>query len=259
MKTVFNSIFMAFSMFSALPVPMTEWKKENMKYMLCALPLVGLTITAALLLWYWICTALDMGVFMYAAGVTLIPLAVSGGIHMDGFCDTVDALSSRAPAEKKREILKDPRAGAFAIIFTAAYFVARFALCTELEPDISAILFAGLIHTAARAEGAFAGLLFPASGSGGLLFSFKDAAAAPAAAIIAVWLVLCAAAALILAPMGGTLCIILSALLLWRIRVMSQREFGGMSGDIAGYTISLGELVLLFVYILSEKAVAICF
>ena len=77
MKSLINSVAMAFSMFSAVPLPMTEWKKENMKFMLCALPLVGVLIAAVLLLWHWLCEVLDMGVFMYAAGLTLIPLAVS--------------------------------------------------------------------------------------------------------------------------------------------------------------------------------------
>ena len=43
MRTLFRSLAMAFSMFSKIPVPMVEWKKENMKYMLCALPLVGVS------------------------------------------------------------------------------------------------------------------------------------------------------------------------------------------------------------------------
>ena len=88
MKTLFRSAAMAFSMFSVVPVPMVEWKKENMKYMLCALPLVGVVIGAALWVWYVLCRWLSLGTILFAAGMTLIPPALSGGIHLDGFCDT---------------------------------------------------------------------------------------------------------------------------------------------------------------------------
>ena len=45
-----RSIAMAFAMFSRIPMPRIEWKKENMRYMLCALPLVGAAIGLALAL-----------------------------------------------------------------------------------------------------------------------------------------------------------------------------------------------------------------
>ena len=39
MKDVLRSAAMAFLMFSVIPMPRVEWKKENMRYMLCCLPL----------------------------------------------------------------------------------------------------------------------------------------------------------------------------------------------------------------------------
>ena len=45
-----------------------------------------------------------------AAGFCLIPVWVTGGIHLDGYADTCDALSSYGDREKKLEILKDPTA-----------------------------------------------------------------------------------------------------------------------------------------------------
>ena len=46
-----RSIAMAFAMFSRIPMPRIEWKKENMRYMLCALPLVGAALGLALTIW----------------------------------------------------------------------------------------------------------------------------------------------------------------------------------------------------------------
>ena len=48
MRTPLRSAAMAFTMFSIFPMPEVEWKEENMKYMLCALPLVGAAVGAGL-------------------------------------------------------------------------------------------------------------------------------------------------------------------------------------------------------------------
>lgn len=255
MKTLFRSIAMAFSMFSVVPMPMVEWKKENMKYMLCALPLVGVLIGLALCLWHLVCRWLNVGIILFAAGMTLIPLALSGGIHLDGFCDTVDALSSHATPERKREILKDSHAGAFAIIFTAAYFLLYFALCTELQRVWPVVLIAGIHHVFARAIGALAGVAFPGSGGNGMLASFREGAAKRAAWILLFWCVICAAALIVLSPVSGLFCTLAAVVLLVGLRVMSQKEFGGISGDLAGYLITLSELVLLACFIFAEKVV----
>ena len=39
-----QAILVAFSMFSALPVPQIRWTKRNMRYALLAFPLVGAVI-----------------------------------------------------------------------------------------------------------------------------------------------------------------------------------------------------------------------
>ena len=130
MKDVLRSAAMAFLMFSVIPMPRVEWKKENMRYMLCCLPLVGAVIAGVLYVWMLLSRELGFGRGLYAAGMTLLPVLLSGGIHLDGFCDTADALSSHAAPERKREILKDSHTGAFAILYAAGWFTAYFALCT---------------------------------------------------------------------------------------------------------------------------------
>ena len=42
MKKVWNSFLIAFAMFSKIPVPRADWEKENMKYMICFFPGIGM-------------------------------------------------------------------------------------------------------------------------------------------------------------------------------------------------------------------------
>ena len=99
-------------MFSALPMPQFDWNEKNMRYALCAFPLVGVVCGA---LWC-ICGVLPLPAAARAAGFCLVPVWVTGGIHLDGYADTCDALSSYGDTAKKLEILKDPHCGAFAVI-----------------------------------------------------------------------------------------------------------------------------------------------
>ena len=123
--TALQTIAVAFAMFSALPMPQFAWNERNMRYALCAFPLIGVVIGA---LW-WLCGALPLPALARAAGFCLVPVWVTGGIHLDGYADTCDALSSYGDTAKKLEILKDPHCGAFAVIRLCSYFTAYFALC----------------------------------------------------------------------------------------------------------------------------------
>ena len=131
MKTFWQTIWVALSMYSRLPVPRAEWNSKNMRYALCALPLVGVFSGALLWLWDWLCRALEPGEMLLGAGVVLLPILVTGGIHMDGFCDTCDALASHGDREKKLAIMKDSNAGAFAVLGCACYLLFYFALASQ--------------------------------------------------------------------------------------------------------------------------------
>ena len=257
MKDLFYSAVMTFSMFSSIPMPQIPWKQENMRYLLSFLPLVGVVTGAGLLLWDWVCRVVGLGQLLYAVGLTLIPVLISGGIHMDGFCDTMDALSSHASPEKKREILKDPRAGAFAVIFCGVYLLAYFGFSTELAMGARTALVLLLIHSLARCFGAFAGMVFPGSKSTGLLAGFRDAATKKALAGL---LVLAAVLVVLLLAVSIPLAVLLlltgAALTLW-LRRMANREFGGMSGDLAGFLITLTELAMLAAFVLAGKVGAL--
>ena len=44
--TMLETIAVAFSMFSAIPMPQFLWNEKNMRYALCAFPLIGAVIGA---------------------------------------------------------------------------------------------------------------------------------------------------------------------------------------------------------------------
>ena len=99
---IFNSLIIAIAMYSKIPMPQAEWNEKNMRYAMCFFPLVGviigvLEIVAGNLITVW----KGEGTFFYAVVLTLIPVFITGGIHLDVFEDTMDAKSSYVDRDKK--------------------------------------------------------------------------------------------------------------------------------------------------------------
>ena len=236
---VLQTIAVAFAMFSAIPVPQFDWNEKNMRYAMCAFPLIGAVCGV---LWY-LCGALPLPALVRAGGFCLVPVWVTGGIHLDGYADTCDALSSYGDREKKLEILKDPHCGAFAVIRLCSYFLAYFALCTAVQftPRI------GLCWTLALVlERAFSGLAiasFPLARNTGLAHTF--ASAADRKAVRSVLLVLAGLLCAALVLLGGGALVLAALLVFWRYRVVSDRQFGGITGDLAGWFLQKAELWML--------------
>ena len=169
---VFQTIAVALAMFSALPVPQFDWNEKNMRYALCAFPLVGVICGA---LWC-LCGALPLPDAAQAAGFCLIPVWVTGGIHLDGYADTCDALASYGDTAKKLAILKDPHCGAFAVIRLCSYFAAYLMLCAcvQFTPRTGALWTLALMGE--RMLSGLAVAAFPLAKNTGLAHTFATAA-----------------------------------------------------------------------------------
>ena len=71
---------------------------------------------------------------MLTAAVILISMAIlTGGIHCDGFMDTMDGLFSGRDRERILEIMKDSRVGAFGVVSFVLLSVLDFAALSELS------------------------------------------------------------------------------------------------------------------------------
>ncbi|MEL7602647.1 MAG: adenosylcobinamide-GDP ribazoletransferase [Bacillota bacterium] len=254
--SILKAAALMFSMFTRIPMPKVEWSEENLRYMLCFFPLAGVVIGLVLAGWFWFCGVFHIGTLLFAAGVTLIPVAVTGGIHLDGYCDTVDALASHASPERKREILKDPHTGAFAIIGAGAYLLLYFSISTELIPNIKTWLLLALMHGLSRTLSGLSVIGFPSSASKGLLDAFKASADKKrSAAILLLLLAGCVAGLWLTAPVAGGAMILAALFCALYLFNMSKRQFGGMSGDLAGYFLQLCELAMLAALVLIQKVV----
>lgn len=80
-----TSFFMAFSLYSRIPVPQTEWNEKSMRWCICFLPAVGAAIGAAQGLLYWLLAHLSVGAVFRGAALTALPVLLSGAFIWTDF------------------------------------------------------------------------------------------------------------------------------------------------------------------------------
>lgn len=252
MGRLWNSFKIAFAMYSKIPMPKADWEKENMRYMMCFFPLVGIVIGAGIVLWGYAAAWLEAGTLLRTVGYVLVPVLITGGIHLDGLLDTADALSSYQSRERKLEILKDSHTGAFAVITACCYFIVAMGIWSELDESQVRLLAGGFVLS--RAFSGLAVATFPGAKSSGTVAMFADAAQKRIVEISMYFLMVLSA---------GYMCFLevklgaAAALGAWLTFVyyhwMSRKQFGGITGDLAGFFLQLCELVMAAAVYLAGK------
>ncbi len=250
MKSLWNSFKIAFAMFSKIPMPQADWSEENMRYMLCFFPFVGAAIGIVTLIAEWICRYFGMGNSFIAVVLVLVPVIVTGGIHVDGLLDTSDALSSWRDREKRLEILKDSHAGAFAVITACVYFLAMYGGMSQIveqeDREILYILAAG--YMVSRCLSGIGVIILPKANASGTVAEFsRKAQDTRVRNTLVIYLVLLTVFMVWIQPVWGIAVIVTAMLVFWFYRCKAMKYFGGTTGDLSGYFLCLCEVWIILV------------
>ena len=235
MKRYLHAFAMCQSMFCAIPCPWQVWDEKARDKMLLFLPLVGLEIGALWALLAWGCEALELPAAIRALALAAFPYLATGCIHLDGFMDVTDAVKSCRSPERRREILKDSHVGSFAVIYLALVLLSQFALFQTGEGPVWVLI---LIPGVSRCCSALAVETLPPMSTS--QYAQREKNRTHIALVLAMLLIVTAAGFLLFGKYGFALvgCLAGCALALRR----GYRSLGGMNGDIAGYSLTLGEL-----------------
>lgn len=250
MKLFFESFAVAFSMYSAIPMPHVEWKKENMKYALCFFPLIGVVIGGILWLWLLFARRMGFGGTLFAAVATLLPVVLSGGIHLDGFCDTLDGIGSHQSIERKLEILKDSHVGAVALMGCGLFLVVELGLWAEFYQNPRGMVPVALGFVLSRSLSGLGVARLRCAKNSGLVHAFADAAAKDrVTGVMSVYLLLVGIAMVWAWPLPGICVLAVATVMFFCYRHMAYRQFGGITGDLAGWFLQLCEALILAIAI----------
>lgn len=249
MKTL-RAIAMAFSLYSTVPIPSKTWDDRLRGRVIGWLPLVGVLVGVLVFL----AACLPIPALIRGAFLCAIPLIVTGGIHLDGFADTHDALASHAEVQTKQRILHDPHIGAFGVMYTCLYLVVYFACAASLEVSLPSVLTLALSYVLSRAMAGFALMVFPLSPDSSMLKSLEVPSPAKGWVKLALGCVFVFGTAVQISAVGLTgLAIAVATFGVWfRYSHLVRHDFEGNSGDLAGWCIQSVELVQLLALVLGQ-------
>lgn len=240
-----ESLLVAISTYSAIPVPQVEWNDRNMKYAICFFPVVGIFCGTALWGWFALAELLGISSFCFAMIATCLPLLITGGIHMDGYMDTVDALASHQSRERKLEILKDPNCGAFAVIYCGVYLLGYAGLMHELFAA-NCILIICPTFVLSRTLSALCAVNMPNARKTGMLCAYtKNTEKHTATTSLVIVLIISGTASVLLSPIIGTITVLFAIASALLYRKLAIKQFGGVTGDTSGFFLQTCELSCL--------------
>ncbi len=241
----YKPVVIAVSTFSIIPMPQIDWDEQSLKQSVCFLPVAGVFSSVLMFLWYILCSRLMLPALLFAVIAVILPLVVSGGIHMDGFMDTADALASHQSKERKLEIMKDSSCGAFAVMACVFYAL----LSTPLfmySFNLDAVLIICIGFVLSRCLSVLNVLTMPNARGSGMLSAMSSKSGGKTALTV-----LCCVSFLCILIMCavnlhiGAGAAFAAALHTAAYRLMARKQFGGVTGDTAGWFLTLCELSIL--------------
>ncbi|MGE5518177.1 MAG: adenosylcobinamide-GDP ribazoletransferase [Bacteroidota bacterium] len=192
------------------------------------------------------------GLVFWGAHAVLPPLAaalvavlagvlLTGALHEDGLADTADGLGARGGRERRLEVMRDSRTGAYgvlALLFSVGLRVAALAAAPTGLAGLGALVAAAawsraLIPAAmqvmppARADGLGAGAGVP------------DATVAATAAVLGLVL------ALLGLGLAAPLAVLVALAAAWGVVALARRTLGGFTGDVLGAVQQVAEMAVL--------------
>lgn len=164
---------------------------------------------------------------------------LSGALHLDGLADCCDGLLNASSPERRLEIMRDPRVGTFGAV--------GLALAILLKLGAVMAIRGGWLWVALPLAGAVGRWLIlwagkqPLARPGGMGADFSQGLSRSGFLLCGILPALLA----VLADWKGVLGLTLAGLAAFGIFCLAKSRLGGVTGDVFGLTVEVGEIVVL--------------
>lgn len=225
---------------TALPVRLQSCDDRELARSVIFFPLVGALLGAAAGLASTACAAFNLGTLACAVIPVALLAALTGGLHLDGLCDTADAFTSGKNREGMLAIMRDPHAGALGATAVFCVLLLKIAFLSAV-PAASRGMALILACACARWPLALSIYAFPyarTEGKATPFFAGLNGGMLLAAGAVAVICSLIAGWNGILVTLAVTLFVIL-----FDFRI--KGKIGGLTGDTLGASVELAEVFAL--------------
>lgn len=235
MKLWFTGFFMAWGMFLAIPCPLRIWDERARRHMTRCLPLVGGLVGGLWALAAFLLRSAPAPIL--ALVLTLLPWLCTGFLHLDGYMDVSDAVLSRRDLATRQKILKDSHCGAFAVISMVLLALTQWSVF--LSAAELPLFPLAMVPVAVRACAACAVLaLRPMHTS---QYAAMEHTGPGICIVPAAVLLLACGLSIGFCGLAGLAPLVAAAVYALAV-FYGFRQLDGMSGDISGFALTLGEL-----------------
>lgn len=190
----------------------------------------------------------DLSSLTVATLTVIVATIATGAFHDDGLADVADAFAGGATVERRLEIMKDSRIGAFGGIALALQAILRVALLAELldryEAQAGLLLLA--VAPLARVAALVPMVVLPPARPDGLAQAVgRPEPAALAVALALALAIFLAVVPLVVGPAETLLALGVGLAAVAGLAGLAARAIGGVTGDVVGAAVLVGEIALL--------------
>ena len=249
-KNILKSIAVAFSIYSKIPMPRFKWDSDDMKYHFIFFPWVGLLIGMAQYMWMYLAKKFEISDSVFGIISVVLLIIITGGLHVDGFMDTCDALHSYQDRERKLEILKDPHIGAFSVICLAGLVLSYTAMAIQIIrwDNVRGWMCMCLVFAISRCLSALMVLNLKPAKSDGMMRSMLDnSSKGTVTAMLLLELVAVTSVMFTFSTMAASAVVLCLVIFTVWFKNMIYKQFGGLTGDLAGYYVCMAETLSITV------------
>lgn len=234
-------IWLALVLLTRLPLPhLPDSAFERQAKAAWAYPLAGLAVALPACLLGALALAAGLPAGPAAGLVIIVQVLLSGAMHEDGLADVADGFWGGFDRNRRLEIMKDSRIGAYGVLALVLVLILRWSALAALLGTGSIWALAG-IAALSRAPMTVLMAWVPNARQSGL--SQSVGRPAPFAAFAAA--LLGAACALLFAGSAGLAAIAGAALAAAGMAALARAKIGGQTGDVLGATQLTGETAAL--------------
>ncbi len=240
---VIKSFISAIGLYSRIPMPSIKYKEKEDRFAIAFFPFIGIICMGVILLLVKFQQVFNISDIVARTIICVIPLFLTGGIHLDGFIDCMDAIHCYEGTDKRHAILKDAHIGAFSIIKLLELCAVWFACIMTINEE-NIILFA-LGFVISRALSGIALLSFrPAKETGMASFERKHSSKACKPWLF-IWLLAGFITASYLYEFKALIAEAVCVFCFYYYKHCVYRDFDGITGDTEGCFLVMTETAWL--------------
>ncbi len=183
-------------------------------------------------------------IHLTAAILLILPPLMTGGLHCDGFMDTMDGVFSGRSRERMLEIMKDSCTGSNAVFCFVVLMLLEFAILLDMPKDVAVPALFGM-PVIARMMMVAGITLFPYARPDGLGKAFAQYAGRGALTFAAVCTLV------LVVPLGqlAWISLVVSTVFTMFFANYVQKRLGGLTGDVYGAITTLNEGLVLLAFL----------